>query len=320
MRRYPKIALGLITIAIAAIFLGLTLSVRHLNKPSTFNLTSEQNKFNLKFNLSTQDKKDFAKIIEKLALTASTNQGVTFTLDSTSSAMLTFETPINGQLHVKSNQVTFSGQLDRPLKTKDIEVESFRFPKNLNFATAAENLTENAQKYLNIPQQIGKDIEQNSALALQIIAFFGEQNNGVYIFKTGNFDIDSYKNQSAGVSGITIKEETIEGTKFSLLNNLASFQIGEWTFLTTSFDSAKGLFQHQKDPKDSIYFPPKGNSASPTIALFYQDTAASPVAENLLLGIFGSKEKIPGFLSKIEKMDLIVNQKDFYGAVTTKEK
>lgn len=318
MLRYPKIALGLTIIAIAVIFLGL-ISLKHLNQSSTFNLTTEQNKFNLKFNFSKQDKNNFSKIIQKLSLPSDATNSLSFGLDSTFSAMLTFKSPIKGEFNVSNNIITFKGELNQPLKLGEQQAEFFRFPKNLNFAYAAENISNNAQKYLSIPPLVTKDIRENSAAAVQIIAFFGPESNGIYIFKTGNFDIDSYKNQPAETTGITLKEETIDGTKFSLLNNLTFFQVGEWTLISTSFDAAKNLFQHQKDPKDSIYFPTRNSSALPSLAVLYQNTSASPVPESLLIAIFGSKEKIPGSLLNIEKIELTVNKKNFNGSIVTKD-
>lgn len=319
MLRYPKIALGLIIITVAAVFLGLT-SLKHLNQLSTFSLSSEQNKFNLKFNSSGQDKDNFSKVIQKLSLPSDTTKGLTFGLDSTSSAVLTFKTPIKGQFNATNSQITFSGELDQPIKLGEQYTEAFRFPRNLNFAYAAENISANAQKYLALPSIVAKDIKENAASAIQIIAFLGPENNWIYIFKTGNFDIESYKNQTAETKDLVVKEETIDGTKFSLLNNLAFFQIGEWTFASTSFDVAKSLFQHQKDPKDSIYFPQKGSSPPPSLAVLYQNSSTSPVPESLLIAIFGSKEKIPGFLLKAEKIEFTVNNKNFNGSLITKDK
>ncbi|MBI3342112.1 hypothetical protein HY024_03230 [Candidatus Curtissbacteria bacterium] len=315
MLRYPKYALGLLITAAVVLFLIISFFFTKKTNVSKFNLSSENNKFRLQFNISQKDQNNFAKFLENVSLPSNTEKGITFGLDATSSAILNFQTPIEGQLNLSATKITTTGNLNFPLVTKNISSESFLFPKNLSFAIAGPNLGASAATYLNLPPKVKATIEENSASGGQILAFFGQAVDGVYIFKTGNFDIESFKDANPQ-GGLVYKEETTENTKFSLINNLASFQVGDWTIMASSLENAKTMLAQQKDPKDSIYFPPQTGSTTPTIALLFQN----PVPEQLLSTIFGNKEKIPAFLANIQKIDFAAKNQSFNLTVTARDK
>lgn len=313
MQRYPKLALGLLIIIAFAAFLTISLIFKKSASLSSFTLESKQNKLHLQFNLNKRDKENFAQFLEKLSLQANLEEGITFQMDATSSAMLAFSTPVTGPLNLQENKVTASGKLAHPISSDNQEGESFRFPKSLNFAIAGPNLISNAATYLDLPPQIKNTIEDNSANSLQILALFDKDAHGIFIFKTGNFDVESFKDLPP--STLTYKEETSDSTKFSLVNNFVLFEIGEWTVISTSRDAAKAILAQQKNPEDSIYFPPQNNAVTPTASLLFLNPRSNPAPENLLIKIFGTKEKIPTFLTNVARIDFSARGKDFSAAI-----
>lgn len=306
MVRRPKKALGLIIASIVFLLVVIAVSPKK-SLLSTFKITASQNRFYVGFDISKKDSADFQKLLEKLSAPESISKGLEFELDSTPSAMLSFAVPVEGTLDPSPNSLIISGNLTRPETSETYVFQSFSFPQDLNFALSSANLQEAAKIYLDLPPEIAGSVAQNSAVGPQYLVVF--PNSSVYIFKTGTFDVASVKNQRE------YKEETIDNIKVYLLAQVSIFEIGEWTYIASNLDAAKSVVSTQKDPENTINFPniEKGN-----FAMLFASSEKNPVSDDLLVKIFGSKDKVPNYMSKISKIEFTLKDTTFSGLIELK--
>lgn len=306
MLGHPKKTLGLTIAALAFLLVVIAISPKK-SLLSTFKITARQNRFYIGFDIAKKDSAGFQKLLEKLNAPASISKGIEFELDGTPSAILNFALPIEGTLNPSPSSLIVSGNLMRSPTAETYTFQSFSFPQDLNFALSHANLQDTAKIYLSLLPDIAESVAQDSAIGPQYLAAFG--NSSVYIFKTGTFDIASLKNQKE------YKEETVDNIKVYLLTKVSIFEIGEWTYITSTLDAAKSVINTQKDPKNSIDFPSieKGN-----FALLFTSSEKNPAPESLLVKIFNSKDKIPNFMSKISKIEFTLKDTAFSALIELK--
>lgn len=311
MANRPKVVLGLAIFFIALFILFTKIFPEKVRSISTFQIAAQKNQFDVSFNLTKSEKQKFQKALETLQLPSSIQKGASFELDSTSSAELAYVAPVNGQFTFTANAVNFSGNIAHATVPANLVFQSFNLPQNLNFAFSGANLTNMAQSYLNLPQNLADSIAENSSADAQIIASFGQEPNIAYVFKTGNFDITSLKNL---VGSDQYKQETQDGITLYILKNITAFEIGDFSFITSNLDTAKTIIATSKS-KNHISFPTEKEGV---VSLLYVNTEKNPVPENLLIKMFNFPKKVPTFLKNISRLTFILKDKSFSGSITTK--
>src|SRR3989344_6872233 len=93
MKLIPKKFLGFCVITVVAIISLVFFLTKDANK-SLITATSGENKFFINFDLKTKDQKNLSKILENLQIPQSTQEDLSFELDSTSSASFAYLTPL----------------------------------------------------------------------------------------------------------------------------------------------------------------------------------------------------------------------------------
>jgi hypothetical protein len=311
MPKRPKIALGLALLTIVLVFLFTNTFSSKIGNTSTFQVSSNQNKFNISFSLTKNDKPHFENVLSALKLPGSLEKGATFELDSTSSAKLSYVSPVDGWFTFGKNTINFSGKIQRAAVPANFVFQSFNFPQNLNFAISGTNLTQMAQNYLNFPKNLADSISKNSSPDAQIIASFGQEPNIVYVFKTGNFDITSLKDLAAGGE---YKQEFQGAITLYILKSVTAFEIGDYTFIASNLDCAKAMISAIKS-KSYISFPAEKEGV---LSLLYINTDKNPVPQSVLIKMFNSGKKVPTFLKDISKLNFTLKDKSFSGSIITK--
>lgn len=316
MYRHPKFALGLLLLIF--LFSIVTFNYFFQKKASTFDLSSAQNRFNLQFGLTSKDSRNFWDFLAGLNIPSAVSSGISFAVEGTSSAALAFASPIKGTMDVASHKVDFVGQMNSRIFSTDFSGTVFKFPDSLNLAIASQNLVPTASSCIDLPPEVSALISKESIAGLQYLGFFDPQKECVLIFNTGNFDIDSFVGILDENNEPLYKEETIENTRISLIKRAAIFQIGQWTFVSSSLESAKKVLEVQKREGQGVDFPMK-ELQKLDFALLFADNSQNPVPEELLASLFGSKNKIKDMAKRTKRLELTVSGENFWGSIEAKQ-
>lgn len=311
MAKRPKIVLGL---AISFIFLFVLFTRIYpgrISPVSTFQVTPHKNQFDLSFSLTKSDQPQFQKAQEALKLPSSIQKGATFELDSTSSAKLAYAAPIKGHFSFVAKTVNFSGNIEHAAVPANLVFQSFNLPQSLNFALTGASLTDMAQDYLALPENIADAVVSDSSPDAQVVASFGQEPNIVYIFKTGNFDITALKDLAGDEQ---YKQESQDGVTLYILKNVTAFEIGDFSYITSNLDSAKAVIAAIKN-KNHTRFPTEKEGI---VSLLYLNTDKNPVPQSLLTKIFNSPKKVPTFLKNISRLTFNLKDRSFTGSIETK--
>lgn len=311
MANRPKILLGLAIFFIVLFILFSKIIPGSISPVSTFQITAQKNQFDLSFNLAKGDKPQLENALATLKLPISIEKGISFELDSTSSARLAYVSPVNGKFNFFTNTLNFNGNIPRTAVANNVVFQSFNFPQNLNFAISGVNLTNMAQSYLNLPKNLTDSIVKNSSPDAQVVASFGQDPNIIYIFKTGNFDMTSLKDMAE--SG-EYKQETQDGVIMYILKNVTAFEIADFSYITSNLDAAKAVIAVSKN-KDHITFPAEKEGV---VSLLFINTDKNPAPQSLLLKMFNTEKKIPTFLKNISRLNFDLKDKSFTGSIVTR--
>ena len=108
------------------IFVAVLVIIQNKNT-SKFSLIANENKFKLNFDIDNNDQSEFSQVLEKLSLPQSVAKGVEFKLDATSSAKLTFATPVKADLNILPGKITFKGKVNTSF-LRDQEAKRIKIP------------------------------------------------------------------------------------------------------------------------------------------------------------------------------------------------
>ena len=312
-----SIALLIITIIFLKIFTADSES-------SNFTLQSRENKFRVNFNIAKNDQIAFSQILEKLNVQKDAKKGFAFELDGTSSARLTFASPINASFNIKKDTINFEGESTRHLVQEQFLPQNFKIPESTNLAIAASNFKDFVKSKSPDSKEFESWLDNNLNSLGQYLVIFGKAADFAVIFKKDSIDFDSLKNVQILGEPIYYKESN-QNIDFHILKfpkpdgqsmAFTIFQIANKTYLASSYDGAQELLRIEKNEKEVIEFPnlPPGQDISLTI--LYQNSNQYSPEDNFFKLLFDDKPQVKNTLQKVRKLELTLKSNRFSGLIS----
>lgn len=325
LKRFPLIVWGLIIIFL--ISLSLIFLAKTQNQKSKLTLESSLNKFRLNFEINKKDQQIFSEILANLKIPRSVQEEVEFELDATSSASLAFATPIEATLDIEPLTVKFQGTTT-PLSPKESNMESFRLPSSTNLAVFAPSFKDFFKIKFKLPAEFSKWLENNLKTPGQYLVIFGQDANVAIIFKSQRLDIDGLKNLQIDQEEPLYKEETKDGINFHILSlkeiargkqiTPTLFSIGNWVFMTSSYEAAQQMIAAQKAyPKGAYKFSTQEKPPI-SLALIFRNPQDYPIGEEFNKFLFPNAQSITSTLEKIDKIEFTLKANRFSGLINIK--
>lgn len=332
-----RIILGLLALLLFLVLVFVVLSFLSFKKSSLL-LFAAENKFKLHFDISKNDKTSFVKILENLNLPPNIENGFEFELDSTSSAKLTYLTPLKSSLDFNSQKIIFSGETSHNPFQNELRIENIKVPSSSNLVVFAPDFKDFIKARIILNPKLSDWFEKNlSSKEGQYLVIFGQNSDFSIIFKAKEIDFESLKYiQVASASEPFYKEEIEDNLTFHLLklpedqrtkqlNNITLFQLGPWVFLNSSYESAKYLLKVQKSQESSIDSFSKYPNKTTSFAIHFLNGNDSPINQSFLEVLFLDftnlsipKVKFAKVLDKVKEFEYFLNDKDFSGLIYIK--
>src|SRR3989344_5129808 len=172
------------------IFIAVLVIIQNKNT-SQVTLIANENEFKLNFDITNNDQSEFLKVLEKLGLPQSVAKGVEFELDATSSAKLTFATPVKANLNILPGKIAFKGKVNTSF-LQDQEAKSIKIPTSTNLAVFSGNLIAFIKSRLILSQEFSAWLSKNLASDQgQYLVVFGPNSDFTLIFKNPNIYFSS---------------------------------------------------------------------------------------------------------------------------------
>ncbi len=292
MKLSPKLILG-------ALFLLVTVIIIHVfsnRSQSSLNLTANENKFNVSFQISDRDKNQATTFLQELSLPRSILDGFEFSLDGTSSAKLAYISPINAKLNLKKDKIQFSGTTTGSVNNTLLPIDlNFKAPNTTTVALFGQNLMPFIEKKITLPppKNIGG----------QYLILFNNNPDFALISKKDTFDFTQLES----------KEVTEGDVTFHLAENYVFFEMGDKIFVTSTFESAKVLALAQKDSSlpANIF---TADNTPVSFAVFVQNTKDQK-ATSAIDFLVGPKSQTKNVIEKIKVGRLFLKKDHFSGSL-----
>lgn len=279
-------------------------------KRSTLVLDAKENKFTLNFNLKPQDQKNLIKILENLNLPQDIATEFSFELDATTSASLTYLTPIKSKINIKDNSISFSGTTSHSIFSNKGQLQPIKVPKNANLIVYAQNLSDFVIARNSLPADAASWINDNFPKgAHSYLIVFGPNANYSLITKKEHPNIETLKKNNTKNSQNVYKVETRDDLTYHLINldsieneisqTLTFFEFENWQILASSRDGAFTIADSLKSKSPAFDFPLDGNLNNADFMVLFKNTEE-----------FTFSESFSNFLFKENKMSENF-QKDF---------
>lgn len=320
MAKKPSIITGFAILFLIS-FTLIALSIHKIrNKESTAVLISEKNKFKISFNILPKDQNQLDKTLEKLAIPKNIKDGISFELDSTSAAKLTFVSPVIAKINLSPNKIRFEGKLDRPYTLKDLYPHQIKLPNSTNIAIASLSLSEFAKSKLNFPQNLFNWIETNKLSDTNQYFINLKEDTNVFVFQSKS-QIEDLKSKE-----ISLKEELVEEMEIFYLTfhnsqdqeekTLALAKSQDHVFVASSRDELLDLINIQKSPKDELNFPFKSHVQVSYV--IYAKNNNDQFIDALTGLVFKSQPQALEFAKNIDSFYLALSKESFSALIKIK--
>jgi hypothetical protein len=337
MKPSPRIILGIITAAAILLTFLISTNLFFKSHSSYLLLTSEENRFNLKFNIQKSDQGSFNSLLTKLNIPQSIQEGIRFQLDSTSSAKLAFAVPTKVNMKLTDKTISFSGETSIPMVSNQLDVQKIKVPQTTNLAIFAPNLGSFVKARLNVSENVSGWFDRNfNNPEGSYLALYGSNADFSLLFKNNQINFKELKNLKNSSGEPIYKEESGSDSKFYLLQipsinpqnqslqTLAFFQLGDYLVMSSSPDAAKAFIDSQK-ASDSIEFPKSQNISKTSLIVEYLNTDDNPAPESIeefLLQNWQAssrpKSKLAESLKNIKDASFILKTQAFSGLINLK--
>ena len=308
------------------IFIAVLVIIQNKNT-SQVTLIANENEFKLNFDITNNDQSEFLKVLEKLGLPQSVAKGVEFELDATSSAKLTFATPVKANLNILPGKIAFKGKVNTSF-LQDQEAKSIKIPTSTNLAVFSGNLIAFIKSRLILSQEFSAWLSKNLASDQgQYLVVFGPNSDFTLIFKNPNIDFLALKDINDPQSDESAyKEELTDNIKlylFKLPQSLNGedltcvfFQEGDLIYFTSSYEAAQELINTLKSQTPSLDFPPKDTPLASLIILFKNnDQNTGDVFTNFILP---GSNNYSRSINQVRELDFILRSSEFSGLINLK--
>lgn len=330
MKLTPKMILGVLVILFIASLLFF-LTIFNSQGPSRLIIDSKQNEFTLDFRIDKKKTAEFEKFLEKLDIPYQVENGLSFTLDATSSSYLGLSTPIEIDLDITPNKIGFSGSGVRSVFLKGQTPRQIRIPQNTNLAMFAPDLSGFVTSRLDFAPEV-KNIFENTVKndSGHYLIIFGSKPSLGLFFNKEEFNFNSFKEVPQEASSeANEKEDQDNVTKFYLLapdNNQNSdvgvfFDLGTHKVFASSISAAKEIIDAQNT--STLMFP-KSKETNASFLLDFKAHDNQSLSDDFItfafhkgIGFTGGLEKMKSSLSKIKEASVTLKGDTFSGLIRT---
>jgi len=315
MKHLPKIIFG---IFILLSILALTKNQSAVSSQAT--LTSSENIFSLKFNLTQKDKNNFSQFLENIKADSLLTEGVEFELDATSTAALSIALPIKSDLSIKPDKLSINGEIEN-IDLQLFSQQPIYAPQSTNLTISSSSLKALIDQKLNLPQPITKWLEDNSNSPQQIL-FFDSIPKWAYRYKLTDIDLSQLKgiSESLGIED-GYKKEEFENLEIHLVKlsdieerTIAIFQLEDYLYTTSSRTAAEEIINSHIHKQNLL----TGTEEESSFYLSYQNKHSFPVSENLLELFFEDNNDLISSLKQIKNAEFSLKTRSFSGLINIK--
>ena len=235
--------------------------------------------------------------------------------------------PTSATLDFKEERFKFSGKTQAPFSNYSLKPSTIRIPTSTTIAVFAPNLTPLLKKRFLLPQDFDNWLTENiKAQNGQYLLVLGQELDFAIIFKpqkTIDFsELSKIKTEEPkdSSSNSPYKQETENNLNFHLLKlpqetqetTFTFFEIGEWVFMTSSFQSAKQLVATQKGEAPFLNFLDFQKEPL-SLAILIRNT--TPQDSQALALFIKDDQKVKTQFEKIKEAQLIISDKELSGFI-----
>ncbi len=336
MKLNPKIILGVsvctLLILISSIFIYTKIVSGNKN---WFYLDTVNNKFKINFQISQKNQANFESVLKSLNLPPNTQNGIEFKLDATSSAQLSFLSPIRSTLKFSSKSISFEGKLSHNQSINEKTPQSIKVPNSTVFAIFAPDLSTFLEnKYQFTPDQknwLSQNLVSSNG---QYLAIFAPHDFAIY-FENDKINLEELNNISSEASSESIPNENLPNNKKTYLlkidtkenkepTSIILFQTGKWNILTTTNEAAKAIESAQNVQGLNFDFERASANNQTSFILLFKNNDNNPSKEILssLININGTNNlneaKLLDVLYNISQASFVLKQDHFSGLIKFK--
>ncbi len=291
-------------------------------KQSQAEIVTAENSFKINFNLESPDKENISQLFEKLQISQNVLKGVTFELDSTSSAKLAFANPISANIQSQQGKISFSGTAQTPpMQSQFTPPSNYKMPQSALFVLFAPNFLPQVQKLVGTPTQLANWIDQNlDSQNGQLLQLFPEGDFVLAFNSKKEPDFTSLAQlefqdqiESPYIQQIEsdVNIHIVKITKQEGETTVTFFKIGDEIYIASSTDAAKQIIAVQKENAPSVDFPKTDDKVSAVVFL------KNPENKDINLTIFGSgAKKLEKYLKNLKEGQVILKGTKISGYVT----
>ncbi len=155
MQYRPKQILGTVLILLAVVIVIVSLkNLKKTQDQSSIALNHTANRFRVSFIIQDTEKNDFRDFLKNLDIDENVaQQDLVFELDSTSSAKLAFQVPINAAIDVSGKKLGLNGNTAQKFTKNTIELLPIKIPKSAELAMFSYDLAPFAYSRLPISDE-----------------------------------------------------------------------------------------------------------------------------------------------------------------------
>lgn len=328
MKNIPKKHLMFWVLLAIALLFTFYLFKKDFPKSSVL-ITGRENRFVVDFNLRETDQKYLVELLANLQIPQSIADGFSFELDSTSSASLAYISPIKLNPKIKDKSITFSGQILRPLLSRELSVQKIKIPNDYALATFAPNVLDFVLRRNSYPEHLADWIGTNFNIETgQYLIVSREEANFAVISKNNDPDLNSLKNVYLEKNLETqVREETQNDTILLLVNleneagsetkTIVFFKLDGMLAFASSRETAREIIEAQKS-NNSVFFPSNNVSQNSTFILHFNNSGESTLSDSFKNYLFEDARNIANTLDKISEINFSLKGEEISGLIILK--
>ncbi len=335
MKHLPKIALGIIILAFAAVLvlIGLLLILKKSQKQSFLTLDLVQNNFKINFSIAKEDKFNFEKFFENLGIKQNLAQGVNFTLDASTSARLAFQTPAKAALSIKEKELDFSAVFNKSFQLENQKIDQINIPEATTMAIFAPGLSQFVLDRLHLPQNAQKVFENNLTTGGGQYLLVNQDGTFALLYKKTDLNLDNFTQIPLEATGDAQPQQEQTQYVYSY-KQVQSFNTPDQTPVDLVFSTLGGyqvLASNEKTVQDLVSAQnsgrpfPKSNNKPAAIAIEFENPNDVKLPEDFFKFLFAggisnalNQQKLQDSMQKMGALNLLLYDNVISGLINLK--